>query len=745
MANTPDKPPDDGKIGLPRVGAGMNKIAPKLSEAADDKGLPKPKETERETAEKILRRMRKRFDRCVAAEAENRKEMLDDKKFIVGEAQWPAAVAAQRNFDQRPLLTINKLPTFINQVVNDLRMNRPMPEVSPTGDRGDKDAAKIYRGMLRAIERESRADIAYDTAAYDAVCTGLGYFRILTEYESDDSMNQRICIRRIRNMFTVYLDPDCQEPDGADAKYCFITELIQRSEFEDEYPDADPCAWDGGATGDIYKEWINQDQVRIAEYFEISIKRRELVQLSNGHVGWEDELSEEALSNISSGKLEIVKRRNSYNPTVTWYKASAKEILEQQEWVGRSIPIVRVVGNENDVEGKLKLSGLIRNAKDAMRMYNYSKTAEVECVMLAPKAPYIMEEGQIEDHEDEWKTANTSNRPVLLYKASNAGGSPAPPPQRNQVAAIPAGIVNMAQGAAQDIQATTGIRFDATMNERMNDESGRAVHELRRSGDLGSFHYGDNLNRALRRCGEIIVEIIPKVYDTTRIVTILREDDEEETIQINPHLPTATGEKRTQVTPDSPKQRVMRIFNPNVGKYGVTVVAGPSFATRRIEAAQSLLEFARAVPQAAPYIMDLIAKYQDWEGAEEMALRLARAIQQMAPGIIQPNMKDVDPQTQAVLQQMNQQIGQLNQEKMALTKLLTDQTADRQQRQDKIDKDFEAKLLAIVQKQEASQNHFGSQLKDIVDAVTMLGQSLHGQSGAGSSPRSGNEGQVNGG
>src|SRR5712691_9804073 len=244
MAQSVDRSLDSGLIDLPSVDAGMNRIAPSSSQPKDQKDekgiMLRPgdrRKRDEDEKDKILQRARKRFDRCVQAESDNRKAGLEDDKFYAGE-QWDSGVIAERQGPPaRPILTINKLPTFVHQVTNDQRQNRPAININPVGDRGDPEVAKAYRGMIRQIERASFADIAYDTAFESAARKGWGYWRVLTEFESQKSFKLVIRIARIRNAYTVYLDPNHQEPDGSDAKYGFITELIPRSDFEDMWPD----------------------------------------------------------------------------------------------------------------------------------------------------------------------------------------------------------------------------------------------------------------------------------------------------------------------------------------------------------------------------------------------------------------------------------------------------------------------------------------------------------------------------
>lgn len=649
-------------------------------------------EVEEEEKQELLGRARKRFDKATQAEAANRRDALEDLKFFAGE-QWPADVVAQRNFDKRPCLTINKIPTFAHQITNDLRQNRPSINVSPVGDHSDREVAKMLRGLIREIERASAADLAYDTAAFNAVVNGLGYWRTITEYEDTLTFDQVIRVKRITNPFTVYLDPDHQEPDGSDAKWAFVTEMIPRHEFEEKYPNADPIAWAQGAVGEGLKNWVTQDQIRVAEYFEIGHESRTLVQLSNGHIGWEDELADSVLGHIDSGTLQIFNKRQSEEQKVTWYTLTVKEILEKQPWLGKWIPIVKIIGDEVNIEGKTKLSGVVRNAKDAQRMVNFWETAFTELVALAPKAPFVGAEGQFEGHEAQWKQANTRSFPYLQYKPETLGGKPLPPPQRQPLVQVPQGIQQGIQNASQNMMATTGIRFDATMQERMIDESGRAIRELRRSGDIGSFHYVDNFARSLRHQGAIFIDLIPKIYDTKRIATILREDDEEETVQLDPN-----AEKPFQQSRNPQSGKVLKIFNPAYGKYGVTVTIGPSFATKRIESSESMMSFAKAVPQIAQFVPDLIAESMDWPGAEKFATRLAKVVAMQSPGLIQPDMQDVSPEIQALLMSMQEQLKKMTEERAVLMKTLADQDKDRQVKLEGINKVFEAKMAALDEK-----------------------------------------------
>jgi hypothetical protein len=698
-----------------------------MAESAKTDRAPPPETKEPRSDEEFLRRARKRFDRASSAESVNRREAIEDLKFKKGD-QWPESIRADRTIQKRPCLTINKVKTFIHQITNDQRQNRPAISVTPVGEKGDRKTAQMLRGLIKQIERNSNADVAYDTGFDNAVTNGWGYWRVVTDYEGEDSFDQVIKIARIRNPFRVYLDPEHQEPDGSDAKWGFISDLMPRAEFEAMYKGADPMPWDAGGTGDEYKSWNTETHVRVAEYFVIETEKRELVLLENGHAGFEDELAEDVQAKIKASPDSVVDRRTVQKKQVKWYTITGKQILEENDWAGKYIPIVKIIGDEVDVEGKVSLAGIVRDAKDAQRMYNFWCTAETELIALAPKAPWIMEEGQVEGHESRWRDSNVKSFPYLLYKGTNVGGKQAPPPQRQPFAGSPQGVVAAKIGAAQDMQATTGIRFDATQQERMYDESGKALRELKRVGDLGNFHYVDNLARSLRHTGRILIDLIPKIYDTARVLTILREDDSEERVRIEPSLMKPHGEET------GPDGKSRNLFNPKLGEYEVMVTIGPSFATKRAEAADSMLAFMKTVPQAAPIVGDLIAKNMDWPGAEEISVRLAMMLPPQIQALLGKQLKDFPPEAKALIMGMQGQLQQLGQQHQMAVKALNDQNADRaveyakiEEKRQKDQHDFEAKMAKIAADHHKEMiGHINGRMDKIVDHVHKIEQMSQG-------------------
>lgn len=600
----------------------------------------------------ILTVARARLDMAVSSLAESREDEIDDLRFYAGSPdnhwQWPADVLATRGAVQgqtinaRPTLTINKLPQHVRQVTNDQRQNRPGAKVIPVDDNADVQVAEVFNGMIRHIEYISDADVAYDTACENQVAYGEGYIRLLTEYCDDNTFDQDIKIGRIRNSFSVYMDPLIQDPTGADAKWCFITEDVTKAEYERMYPDAVPISTlqSLGVGDQSISNWLNEDTVRIADYYYIDYDKATL-NLYPGNATAFDGTPEDKELRAVYGKPK--RSRVSERPKVKYCKINGYEILEEREWAGKWIPVIRIVGNEFEVDGRLYVSGLVRNAKDAQRMYNYWVSQEAEMLALAPKAPFIGYGGQFEGYEDKWKTANTNNWPYLEVNpdVTDGQGSVLPLPQRAQPPMASSGLLQAKSGAAEDIKATTG-QYNASLGMGSNERSGKAILARQREGDVGTYHYGDNLARGVRHIARQLIDLIPKIYDTQRIARIIGEDGETKMVKINPDQ----QEPVNQIVDDQGIV-IEKIYNPGVGKYDVVAVTGPGYATKRQEALEAMAQLLQGNPQLWQVAGDLFVKNMDWPGAQEMSKRFAKTID---PKILADD--DKSPALQAAEQQI---------------------------------------------------------------------------------------------
>jgi len=582
-------------------------------------------------SEDVLTVARSRMTMAISAYSETRENELDDLRFFAGSPdnqwQWPADVLQTRGAVQgqtinaRPCLTINKLPQHVRHVTNEQRMNRPGIKVIPADDKADLDMAEVYNGVIRHIEYLSDADVAYDTACENQVSYGEGYVRILTEYCDETTFDQDIKIGRIRNSFSVYMDPMIQDPTGADARWCFITEDMTKAEYERMYPNAAPITtlMSLGVGDQSISQWINQNTVRIAEYFYVEYEKARL-NLYPGNQTAFDNTPEDRALRLMFGKP--LRSRDSDRKRVRWCKINGYEILEERDWAGSFIPVVRVVGNEFEVDGRMYVSGLVRNAKDAQRMYNYWVSQEAEMLALAPKAPFIGYGGQFEGYEQQWKTANTNNWPYLEVNpdVTDGQGAVLPLPQRAQPPMASSGLLQAKAGAAEDIKSATG-QYNASLGMTSNERSGKAILARQKESDVGTYHYVDNLARAIRHIGRQLIDLIPKIYDTERIARIIGEDGEPSTVKMNP-----TQEEPVKKIVDQEGVVIDKIYNPGVGKYDVRVITGPGYATKRQEALESMAQLLQGNPQLWQVAGDLFVKNMDWPGAQDLAKRFQKTL-----------------------------------------------------------------------------------------------------------------------
>jgi hypothetical protein len=636
----------------------------------------------------VLATARSRLTMALSAYSDSREDELDDLRFMAGSPdnqwQWPQDVLAQRGAVQgqtvnaRPCLTINKLPQHVRQVTNDQRQNRPAGKVIPVDDKADVEVAEIFDGIVRHIEYISDADVAYDTACDNQVTYGEGYFRILTEYCDENTFDQDLRIGRIRNSFSVYMDPTIQDPCGADAEWCFITEDIPKADFERMYPNAEPISsvLQRGIGDQALSQWINENTVRIAEYFYKEHSKATLNLYAGNQTAFEGSPEAQELEMLG---LQPIRKREVDVKRVKWLKTNGYEILEESEWPGKWIPVIRVIGNEFEVEGRMFVSGLVRNAKDAQRMYNYWVSQEAEMLALAPKAPFIGYGGQFEGYEQQWKTANTTNWPYLEVNpdVTDGQGNILPLPQRAPPPLAQTGLIQAKMGAADDIKASTG-QYDASLGMRSNERTGRAILARERQGDTGTYHFVDNLARAIRYGTRQLVDLIPKIYDTQRIARIIGIDGETGTVRIDPMQ--AEPVRRIM---DETGVVIEKIYNPSVGKYDVAVTTGPSYATKRQEAMDAMGQILQANPALWQVAGDLFVKNMDWPGAQEISKRLQKMID---PKLLAD---EEDPALQAA----NQQMQVMAQEMQMMQEMLRRVQQSMEAREVQI-KEFEAQVKA---------------------------------------------------
>jgi hypothetical protein len=554
----------------------------------------------------------------------------DDDKFIAGD-HWPEPLRQERADERRPVLTYNLFPSFCRQITNAVRQQRPQLKVTPVETNrgadprmanvsGTKDytLADVYSGIIRNIEHVSRADQAYDTALKHAVDHGFGFFYLMNEWSSVDPFVQELVIHRVRNSYSVTLDPDSVEADYRDAQDAFMFTNMRRSTFERKYPDANPDDFAGPTAGTAYEGWWDQDNIRVAQYFNIEYIPDEVLMMSNGKTFYYSQVKEVLDELEYNTGVHIVNdargkpmRKKFQRPVCMWRKMTARDTLEGPVPLPfSSVPIFPVFGEEMLVDGITRYESAIRHAKDAARSYNYWRTAAAETVALQPRAPYMLTPRQLEGHEDMYEDANTRNQPYLLYNHVDG----VPQPGRIQPPSTAAAELQNATQDGQDMQSIIGLH-DADLGKASNEKSGKAIIARQNQGQTSTFQFPDNLGRAIEQMGRCIVEAVPQLYDTQRILRIRFPDGTEDFVEIN------------QTVIDEESGQTFLMSDVAYGKYDVVLETGPSYATQRQEAADLQMELLKTLPpEMSANIVHLIVKNLGVPGSDEVSAVLRKML-----------------------------------------------------------------------------------------------------------------------
>jgi hypothetical protein len=606
----------------------------------------------------IVKECLERFKIAESIETDNRSRGVKALEFRDGH-QWPDDLYNQRKIDKRPSLTINHTNTFVRRVVNNMRQQRPRIKVHPVGDGADVGKADVISGIIRHIENMSNASIAYDTGGESAVSIGWGYWRVLSDFIEQDSFDQELKIIPIRNPFTVYFDPASILPAGEDAEWVIITEKMKREDYKREYPNASNAEFQRSGNGDNTSEWESKDEIRLAEYYRIRKTQDTLYRMTNGMALFQDQIDE------LSGELQqaqvthlMAKGKKVSRPTtrmmVEWYKLNGTQIVDRRSkdddpLPDKWIPVIRCEGNVLDLNGRVRRKGMVEDLMDPARMYNYWRTMETELLALAPKAPFIVAAGQLDGHP-EWKDANQKPYSALVYEPAfveqpDGSRQLLPPPQRQQPVAVPAGAVQAAQGAQQDLMAVAGMPHEPSADVPGAAISGVALRQRQALSDIGHFQYYDNQTRAIAHTGRILLQLIPYYYSGQRMQRIIGEDG----------MPAMAPINQPQQNPMNPA--IPMILNDlSVGRYDVVMDTGPGYETKRLEGAESMIDLLKT-PLAESIVKvgaDVIVRGMDFNGASDLADRLMA----VNPTAMQQAMPGLPKQAQQIISTMQQQLQQ---------------------------------------------------------------------------------------
>ena len=669
----------------------------------DDTESPAEDKAEGGEDKELLKEIRDGLKECIDDEESERKKMLDDLRFCTLD-QWPADIRKERENDlengPRPCLTIDKINQYIVQVVNDMRQGKPGINVRPQDDAADIETAKILKGLVRNIEDQSKADIAYSTAGENSAKIGLGFFRIVADYVEPDSFDQDLYIRPLANTFAVYLGRHVM-PDGSDAKSGYIIESMPIAKFKEQFPGKKSSQEAFEGLQDMADYWHTGETVTVVEYYCLERIDQTLYFLADGTtISKKDYDAWPAEAGVPPS---IQDQRSGYREQLKWAKVTGVQVLDQRELPGKYIPIVEVIGRESNVEGKRIIWGLVRPAKDSLRMYNYWASTITEKFGLAPKTPYIIAKGQVEGVEKQWKDANRVNRPYLEYIPVDINGNAVPAPQRQGPTPMEAAYFHQMQVIEHDVQTSLGM-FKAATGESESQQSGRAILALQKESDTGTYHFGANLGVSIRHAGRILVDLIPHYYDTKRIVRIIGDDGEVQTAQLDPEQQQA--HLKTPIDGGGIKS----IYNPGVGKYDVSITVGPSYNTKRMEDQALYVEMSKgaADPGSAAILRYLVMRNSDTPGAQEAAKLFKSVLPPQALQAMSTN-EPIPPQVQAQMQQQAQKMQQMAEEGQKLQQENVQLKAGAQVQMQKVAADQQATQAKISAEQQASQADFALQ------------------------------------
>lgn len=604
--------------------------------------------------ESIISEAKEAYRLGIEQEDHNRQSYLEDYRFSRLNEQWPTDMLDKRTKQGRPSLVIPKLSAFIRQVVNDARQNRPQIVTKPVDGLADPKTASVLDGLVRHIQVRSNADIAYDTGIDCAVSGGFGYWTVDVEYADGMSMDKEIRINPVSNPLSIVGDPYSQRSDSSDWNSAFQTTMIPEDKFEELYKGAARTNWEAEYK-DCGEQWRDGEDIMVAKWWTREEIDKTVYKLSDGRVV-DDAFMEQQGEMLAATGTRVVGSRQTKGYKVRQRILTGVEVIEEKPWSGQYIPIIPIYGEELNIEGKRYFMSLIHSAKDAQRRYNYWASAATELVALAPKTPFIGEAKAFEEEPHKWDTINTES---WAYIATPNGITP---PQRQPLDGGQAvGAISQAMAASDEIKAILGM-YDASLGQKSNETSGKAIMARQREGDTATFHFVDNQARAVRHTGCVIVDLAPSVYPPGSVVRILGERDMEATVTLgnaDPQAPKPAASPLDEQDVIQEAGGLPDIYDIGLGRYDVTVDTGPSYNSKREQTSYEMTEFIRAFPDAAPVIGDIFAKNQDWQGADEIGRRLKAMLPSQIAGGPSPEVQQLQQQLEQVTTQAEQAVQEL--------------------------------------------------------------------------------------
>lgn len=621
----------------------------------------------------VISEARTNFKRVSEWESETRTRAKSDFRMNWGDQynnwQWPSQVLTNRTGWNKPFITINKIREQCLNVVNDMRQNKPDVKILPVGNGATYKAAEIFEGVIRHIEYDSNAQASYDTASNGAVVMGIGWFRLITKYANDYNNDQKILIQRIEDPLSVFIDPNCLEFDKSDARFGIVFFDIPKETFDSQYPKFNYITSQSTGLDDSNDrtDWKTNKTVRVAEYYRKIDVVDELCHLQDGRFMKKSEAQANGVWEVI--KNMVVSSREVITHKIEIYKIAGNEIIEATEWAGNCIPLICIIGEEGIIDNKLDRKGHVRNSIGPQQELNYYSSSGLEYVALATKTPYITPVKAIENRP-EWANTNQENLEVLTWNHMGDNNQPIPPPTKIEPPVFPTAYLDGMKVAEIHLITASG-QGEAVFGAQSNERSGKAINERQHASSNQTYHFIEHQARAILNLGRQLIYLIPKIYDTDRILKIMGQAGEMNTIHLDPDHQMAHQEQAGLDSESFNENQVAMIFNPNVGEYSVVADIGPNYATRRQETFNALTQILTQNETLTPVIGDLLFRCSDFDLADEIADRMKRMVPAQALG--GPTIEEQKAQQQ--IQMLQAELAKLGQENLELkSKAITTET-----------------------------------------------------------------------
>lgn len=596
---------------------------------------------------------RELFDRVQAAQAPERKQCVEDRRFYsIPGAMWEGSFGEM--FENKPKIEINKLMLSIMRIVSEYRNNRISVDFVSKDGTGDDNLADVCDGLYRADEQDSCANEAYDNAFEEGLGGGFGAWRLRACYEDeedDEDERQRIKFEPIYDADTsVFFDLDAKRQDKSDAKHCWVVSSITRQEYIAQYDD-DPASWPKNTRAHIF-DWSTPDIIYIAEYYRIEEVKETVhhfVGLDGEKLKHTDDELDDMADDIDAaiallgeqGYVKVrdktVKRRKCHK-----YLMSGSKILEDCGYIaGKHIPIIPYYAKRWYIDNIERCMGHVRLGKDPTRLKNMqvSKLAEISALSSVEKP--ILHPEQIAGHQVMWQEDNVKNYPYLLINLMEGlDGQPIAtgPVAYTKSPQIPPAMAALLQLTEADLAEVLGRQQDGEKLEP--NMSGKAVELVQQRLDMQAFIYLSNFAKSMQRCGEVWLSMAKDLYtEQDRKMKSVGEAGNIESVEMmKPTLDAKTGE-------------LVNANDLTKADFDTVVDVGPSFTTRREAVVRSLTNMMGVTtdPETMQILQAMVLMNMEGEGLSDVREYYRKKLVTM--GVLEPNDEEREAMEQAAQNQ----------------------------------------------------------------------------------------------